>query len=553
MASSNNARKDTKATRSKEGGNQLLSHGDCEQPTAELIIEWTACDNNIASAKRSPQIMTQQRSYNQEIGADISTATSPPEHRLHHVERSTRGGWGRRLVSLLIFYVLMQAPALIQTSEAFLTECYHPRSPGAKTDHHVKKNTGFCHLQATKENTYLEGDSHRPQVGSRSQSVSKYPSSARHKSFRTEQQQRQKPQNRRPKFYWQDIQNVEQELRDFWTDCCVDIYQTDTYEQDSLATKAGKRQKRSSSTPPLCIPNETLLNYFGRHDLRAAIVTHGGRVELSFMLPGGATIMPGKWQEAVATGLELQLLLQNQTHHLDLSRDGPPLLRQPGNKSKLATEPNNKESTNKVKKWSHQKERKPLGYWSQQRVVAELYDYLDEYQNLHGRPSVWFPRPSELQAKGRDDLALAMRRFGGAQRIAEIAGLIPFREWNFFEGQYELLLLLKEFLDETSSLEEDIHKYRFFPKIADIRSRGYDRLYLLIQYYGGTKFLSSRLGMKTTSAYIRAADADDMHRTSAGRSREGGHPHKLRIRTTDGIDRRREPRGRVIARRARLR
>lgn len=92
-----------------------------------------------------------------------------------------------------------------------------------------------------------------------------------------------------------------------------------------------------------------------------------------------------------------------------------------------------------------------------------------------------------------------MRRFGGSKRIAEIARLVPFREWNFFEGQYELFLLLQEHLDQVSTTNEEDSstKYMYFPSVSDIRSTGNERLCLLVQYYGGAKFLSSRLGMTT--------------------------------------------------------
>ena len=267
--------------------------------------------------------------------------------------------------------------------------------------------------------------------------------------------------------------------------------------------------------PPLCIPNEALLNYCGRHDLRAAIVTYGGRDEMAFELTKGTrrrvTIMPGKWSEAVASSIELQIMLQNETHSEWLSDGEAPQKKskqkQPAQKTESVATSSNKPK----KKWAHQGERKPLGYWNRQKVVAELYDYLDDTRALRGRPSIWFPRPSELKKSGREDLATAMRRFGGSKRITKIAGLVPFREWNFFEGQYELLLLLKEYLDESSPEKGDDGslKYKVFPIVSDIRSKGNDRLYLLVQYYGGAKFLSSRLGMamkKTGSRRAMQAD-----------------------------------------------
>jgi len=327
------------------------------------------------------------------------------------------------------------------------------------------------------------------------------PSSAadKPKSFRTGQQQRRQPKTRRPRFYWQSVENVEKELRDFWIHVGVTIPEppinttttTTTNNNNNTITKKSNNQKAH----PLCIPNETLLNYFGRHDLRAAIVAHGGREELShaLLLPNEfVTIMPGKWEEAVNTSHELQILIQNETH-VDLTAEEPPSLLLSSAQSPSSVLPDK----SRHRKWFHQEGRKPISYWTQQRIIEELYDYLDEYKDLYGRPSIWCPRPSELATNGRKDLAQAMGRFGGTRRIVELAGLVPFREWNYFEGQYELLLLLKEYLDEyhPTAEKDDILKYQYFPKVAEIRSNGYDRLYNLIQYYSGSKFLSGRLGM----------------------------------------------------------
>ena len=340
------------------------------------------------------------------------------------------------------------------------------------------------------------------------------------KSFRTPQQRRPKhKETRRPKYYWKDLGNVVRELEDFWVHCGVDIHQpllakkNEGFDNDTTAAvKKNKRQKQQ----PLCIPNEALLHYRGRHDLRAAIVTYGGREEMAYELTYEArrhvTIMPGKWADAVASSIELQIMLQNQTHSEWMSEKEAPTRLLPQRKrkqkqhSKIVDNSDTAQSSSQPKKkYAHQENRKPRWYWNQQKVVEELYDYLDVYKELHGRPSIWFPRASELEKSGRDDLTTAMRRYGGNKRIMKIAGLIPFRDWNFFEGQYELLLLLKEYLDENSSEEDDDGglKYKFFPNVSEIRSKGNDRLYRLVQYYGGAKFLSSRLGM--THVYGKSA------------------------------------------------
>lgn len=101
------------------------------------------------------------------------------------------------------------------------------------------------------------------------------------------------------------------------------------------------------------------------------------------------------------------------------------------------------------------------------------------------------PRPSELAAAGREDLKQAMHRFGGHESIGRRAGMIPYQEWFYFEGQLELLLELKRYCDE----QQEQSDYSVFPTVSEMRQKGYQRLYALIQYYGGRKFVALRLGM----------------------------------------------------------
>jgi hypothetical protein len=100
------------------------------------------------------------------------------------------------------------------------------------------------------------------------------------------------------------------------------------------------------------------------------------------------------------------------------------------------------------------------------------------------------PRPSELAMKGRDDLRQAINRYGGVRNICRMAGMISYQEWFYFEGQLELLNGLKQYLDEYANGD-----YTTFPTVSDVKRNGYDQLHYLIQYYGGRKFLSSRLNM----------------------------------------------------------
>ena len=164
---------------------------------------------------------------------------------------------------------------------------------------------------------------------------------------------RQKPrQQRRPRNYWTDIDNIRQELEDLWSWANV--------------------TRSSSHQGPPPIPNETLLSYWKRHDLRAAIATHGGRDLLAESL-GGALVIPGKWQLAVQTPIVQQLLAQDP----QLIANAPPLSPQQQTRKgsgNVATKKTKQpmESPHQIR-WQHSSDRKAPGYWSSQaKVIEEL-------------------------------------------------------------------------------------------------------------------------------------------------------------------------------------
>lgn len=277
-------------------------------------------------------------------------------------------------------------------------------------------------------------------------------------------QRRRKPRNRRPRYYWTNPKNIRREVEQFWTDCGLE-----------------------SRDLPLMIPNESLLHHYGRHDLRAALQSAGGREIVAEQLGGDVQIMPGRWSDAVQERQVQALLKIDDSLSPDLS-------------------PTATSSSTEIK-WSHQSDRKPKGYWNLTVVIAELYEYVDGVRQEHGRPAVWMPRPNEMTASGRDDLRQAIQRFGGTKKICRLAGMVPFREWYFFEGQLELLVLLKEYIDKCEKGD-----YETFPNVSDIRRNGYEQLHSLIQYYGGRKYLAFRLGMRAGSLL----PTDDFHHVSWG-------------------------------------
>jgi hypothetical protein len=265
-------------------------------------------------------------------------------------------------------------------------------------------------------------------------------------------QLRRKPRNRRPKYYWVDSRNLRREIAHFWRDAGVRVERTD----------------------PILIPSETLLMHYQRHDIRAAIASNGGRKEIAQTLNCAVRIMPGRWSDAMNESLPelLQLIDLDKT----LSYEKPPF---------ASFKPTRDGSL-----WMHQSNRRPKGYWSMQTIVQHLYEYTDQCRRDLGRPAVWMPRPSELAANGYGDLKQAMVRFGGSNRIERLAGMVTHRDWYYFEGQLELLLLLKGYIDEYGD-----RNYEKFPIVSAIQNHGYEKLYALIQYYGGRKFLAARLGM----------------------------------------------------------
>jgi hypothetical protein len=151
-----------------------------------------------------------------------------------------------------------------------------------------------------------------------------------------QRQIRRKSIDRRPRHYWLDHSNLQKEIHQFWSNIGINT---------------------NSSSPT--IPNESLLMYYERHDLRAAIVKNGGRESVSALL-NGAPIMPGRWKKAVSSMVELQQLVQRDGK---LSPERPPKINSTLQPTKSVDR----------KLWSHQNGRKKKGHWSLQTVIQELY------------------------------------------------------------------------------------------------------------------------------------------------------------------------------------
>eukprot|EP00979_Chaetoceros_neogracilis_P002113 scaffold378_cov270-Chaetoceros_neogracile.AAC.2 len=277
------------------------------------------------------------------------------------------------------------------------------------------------------------------------------------------QKRRKFTNTRRPSAFWADIGNIENELRLFWDSINVPM---------------------DNNAPPT-IPSESLLNHFERHDLRYAIANMGGRDFVSEKL-GGARLVPGKWFEACETSEEVKCLLKaDNPAGVGLNGKIPPIAPQAKRSlAKMAKSEKGADYDANIlryqagKRWAHHSSRNPRGFWNEAK----------------GRPSVWMARPSEITKEGRDDLKQAITRFGGANYICDVAMLIPYKEWRYFESNLELLVELQKYLIIHEDGREDI-----FPKLSTIQNNGHDRLYDLIMDFGGRKINAIKLNMDCQS------------------------------------------------------
>jgi hypothetical protein len=160
--------------------------------------------------------------------------------------------------------------------------------------------------------------------------------------FRKKHQIRERSRIRKPPGYWLEVKNVEAELRNLWKSVNVNI--------------------DPKQPPP--IPNESLLNYWKRYDLRSAIVQNDGREILSELL-GGALIVPGKWSEAKETIWVKQVIQEDP----DLSAEYPPLSPQQLRLNSSSDTLNKVEGS--CRRWAHTSSRKEKGYWSSEIVVIK--------------------------------------------------------------------------------------------------------------------------------------------------------------------------------------
>ena len=306
---------------------------------------------------------------------------------------------------------------------------------------------------------------------------------------------------RKPRFYWHDEENIQNELQSFWDELHVPI--NEFYPDNP--------------SPP--IPSEFLLNHFKRNDLRWGIAQFGGRDSLSHAL-NGAVIIPGKWKEAK----ELEII-QSLLHLIDSDGGDSECSTRRNSETRRnnAINANNPKqplvamvvssSTNTTTTTTTAASKKPSKeFWSKEKAIRNLYSYLDNYKKYKSRPSVWMPQLSELNYEGYSRLFNACSRFKklphGAvfatmhsQQLLEgnasidcMAGLVPFKEWRFFESQLQLFVELRHYLNLHHNGSQDI-----FPDPKDVKLNGHEELSILIRSHGGKQLLAQKLDMELIS------------------------------------------------------
>jgi len=266
-------------------------------------------------------------------------------------------------------------------------------------------------------------------------------------------QKRSSPRRpRKPKFYWNEPENIRKELHLFWKELGI----------------------TTSDDQPLYIPNELILNYFKRNDLRAAIYQMGGRESLAHMLD--AQVIPGKWIDAVKLDIVKQVL---------------PLMEE----KCISTESKTQQSQSKQLNITPASTK---GFWSKEKAIKELYIYLETYRNDKQRPAVYMPQLSELKPSKLFNALSRYKKLPSTSMVEDdihsAAGLIQYKEWSYFESQLSLLTELESYQCSYHNSSEEV-----FPEPTDVLENGHNNLNDLIRIHGGKVLLADKFDMKLSS------------------------------------------------------
>lgn len=236
---------------------------------------------------------------------------------------------------------------------------------------------------------------------------------------------------KKPRFYWHSPDNLRNELQIFWKELGIISSPADDNDNE-----------------PLYVPSEHMLNYFKRNDIRGAMYQMGGRENVVHVLGGNVKLVPGKWKEAVKLDIVKQVLplmeekkeaMQQQPEEQEKEGDTDDQTNHnPAIAENLTlmsmVQSSSPSSTNLTK--GHTKE-----FWSREKVIKDLYVYLDNYRKYKHRPAVFMPKLAELKHEGYSQLFNACSRWkllpslsnevDVGDSIHQVAGLVPFSEWRY--------------------------------------------------------------------------------------------------------------------------
>jgi hypothetical protein len=372
------------------------------------------------------------------------------------------------------------------------------------------------------------------------------------------------PRGRRPRNYWSNITNAEREIQMFWREAlqhsiqeALKSAQNTDDQRLRLVVELNLGDDGSSVRTPLVIPNEVLLRYYNRHDLRAAIVAYGGRRELQQALQyerskqrqhrrtiqvdhddtnSSVFVMPGRWRDAVNealspspdcrhmlafrqlldidpnfTSLRPPNIRRKQLHQAGQTNLSPQISSSnpanPGRGGDDATVershvlplsspvPNESfEASRASPRWRHSANRNPRGYWtSSKQVIDELYDYCLLIRDQHTG------RPAVWMPRLSEITANGRDdlRFAILRFFGTAQNICQRANMVSYQEWFYFDGLLELVVELMRYLDEhDPHgKYQTFPAVSDVKRNGWEQLHTLIQYYGGRKFLAARLGM----------------------------------------------------------
>jgi hypothetical protein len=205
--------------------------------------------------------------------------------------------------------------------------------------------------------------------------------------------------NRKPRFYWKDVHNIEHELRQQWESALL-MRQSGDDDKDKNDRRyddlTGILLKLLPTDRPPPIPNEALLNHWKRNDLRAAIRQFGRPYLAELLLleqygmddnsrDGPAVdpalidsiIVPGKWKEAVQWPIVQHVVQADDRLFMDLA---PPssqrvkLMKESYNMTEREIEEWMQDGRWQYRNNTSQADsgRREKGYWSEQTVIEVL-------------------------------------------------------------------------------------------------------------------------------------------------------------------------------------